>query len=129
MRGMDQGKEIERERGMEGGRGRGRGGKGEREREGGGERVRTRAIIQKGGKVTQKEKRKLIRLRCRPHFLPLFNFIPFLILDSLPFFHPSSPFVCLCFSRSEPYNSERVSIARGSALRSLVLSVQYLHGS
>jgi len=36
MRGMDQGKEIERERGMEGGRGRGRGGKGEREREGGG---------------------------------------------------------------------------------------------
>lgn len=32
---MDQGKEIERERGMEGGRGRGRGGKGERERGGG----------------------------------------------------------------------------------------------
>jgi len=69
MRGMDQGKEIDREKGMEGGRGRGRGGKGEREREGGGKRVRTRAIIQKGGKVTQKEKRKPIRLRCLTSYL------------------------------------------------------------
>lgn len=28
--------------------------------------------------------------------------------------HPSFPSVCLCFSRSELYNLERVSIARGS---------------
>lgn len=56
------------------------------------------------------------------HLIPLF----------IPVLHSSPSFIFLRLSllfMVELYNLERVSIARGSALRSPVLSVQYLHGS
>lgn len=69
---------------------------------------------------TRKEKRKLTQLSRL--LIPLF-------ISAL---HSPPSFIFLRLSllfMVELYNSERVSIARGSALRSPVLSVQYLHGS
>lgn len=65
------------------------------------------------------------------HPVSLILDLAFLLPLSSPFHSLSLLFISSLplFSMARPYNSERVSIARGSALRSLVLSVQYLHGS
>lgn len=74
---------------------------------------------------TRKEKRKPTQLSLLQHhrlLIPLF----------ISVLHSPPSFIFLRLSllfMVELYNSERVSIARGSALRSPVLSVQYLHGS